>query len=311
MYLEDIDISWKVKYDHHILNGNLAKATELKNGNINRSLFKYRCFDKNKDWVKWINGTIFVGSPSRFNDPFDCLLSVTADAKRKLLIDAAKEFLSEKVKLSKLDKSRLAVSDNTVEAICTILEQNGVLINRELIDGSLLEAKMREKTDSKFRDIFKISCFSENNNSILMWSHYANHHQGFCIEYDFSNDKHVSNKLYPVTYSTQRFILQLCHLKKKSSWSISAVLCKASEWAYENEWRYINAVNPDAADQSDSPIILSTPNSIKSVYLGVDAMNNNKESVENLKHATKELKIPLYEMKFDDFEYKLVPKKIS
>ena len=34
--------------------------------------------------------------------------------------------------------------------------------------------------------IFKTTCLSENPKSILMWSHYASQHEGFCIEYDFN-----------------------------------------------------------------------------------------------------------------------------
>ena len=32
-----------------------------------------------------------------------------------------------------------------------------------------------------------ITAFSENNKSLLMWSHYADSHKGICVEYSFDD----------------------------------------------------------------------------------------------------------------------------
>jgi hypothetical protein len=39
---------------------------------------------------------------------------------------------------------------------------------------------------ASLRNNIKITCFSEELFSMPMWSHYANNHKGFCIEYDFT-----------------------------------------------------------------------------------------------------------------------------
>ena len=43
-------------------------------------------------------------------------------------------------------------------------------------------------------------CFTENPNNMPMWAHYANNHQGFCVEYEVPKNDH----LYPVIYTNHR-----------------------------------------------------------------------------------------------------------
>jgi hypothetical protein len=42
---------------------------------------------------------------------------------------------------------------------------------------------------------FGICCFSETNDNIHMWSHYAQSHKGICVEYDFSDDEDYFSNL--------------------------------------------------------------------------------------------------------------------
>ena len=59
---------------------------------------------------------------------------------------------------------------------------------------------------------FLTNCLTENPNSILMWSHYADKHTGFCIEYNFNQaDSSITDHLVKVKYSNK-----LVHLKKSS-----------------------------------------------------------------------------------------------
>ena len=53
-----------------------------------------------------------------------------------------------------------------------------------------------------------VACFSETKESILMWSHYADNHKGFCVEYDFK-ELGISNPfarfIFPVIYTDTIF----------------------------------------------------------------------------------------------------------
>ena len=43
-------------------------------------------------------------------------------------------------------------------------------------------------------------CFTQNPNDMPMWAHYANEHQGFCVEYEIINN----SNFYPVIYVDNR-----------------------------------------------------------------------------------------------------------
>ena len=75
-----------------------------------------------------------------------------------------------------------------------------------------------------------------------MWSHYADGHKGFCIEYDFKDLKNINN-LLPVAYSTDRPSIPLesiYNCSKDMSTEVAkalliALLTKDNIWEYENE----------------------------------------------------------------------------
>jgi hypothetical protein len=97
----------------------------------------------------------------------------------------------------------------------------------------------------------KVCSFSSVNDSLLMWSHYAYHHRGFCIEYDLETlgAQHFFRKnLYPVLYS--RTFYDLCpFMEGLTSGSrqeyrlmipLLAMLHKFDGWEYEKEWRLVS-----------------------------------------------------------------------
>ena len=54
---------------------------------------------------------------------------------------------------------------------------------------------------STIKDAVRVVCLSEVYDSMLMWSHYAQNHTGFCIEYDFKESDMLYKHLYPVIYT--------------------------------------------------------------------------------------------------------------
>ena len=114
-----------------------------------------------------------------------------------------------------------------------------------------------------------IACFSESIESVLMWSHYADSHKGFALEYDFrpTLEQPIKNVgLFPVVYSEERFdisdyiawaFLQILGIQAKMpdiAASIKAALWKSDIWAYEKEWRMIDSTPRDITDEKASAI---------------------------------------------------------
>ena len=59
-----------------------------------------------------------------------------------------------------------------------------------------------------------VVCFTEDVKSILMWSHYANNHRGFCIEYKLAQTD-LSKQIRKVIYSSERHYLRDEDLNEK------------------------------------------------------------------------------------------------
>lgn len=67
--------------------------------------------------------------------------------------------------------------------------------------GAPIEAKqILETVISAISEHITTICFTQNPNNMPMWAHYANEHQGFCVEYEIINDYNF----YPVIYVDNR-----------------------------------------------------------------------------------------------------------
>lgn len=148
-----------------------------------------------------------------------------------------------------------------------------------------------------------VGCLCTDYKNSLMWSHYADSHKGFCIEYDFSavpdEDKRIVP--FPVEYSKERPKISLKyalnptekneHLGTKSL--MAALLTKNIEWKYENEWRILCEV--DGNNDVKMP-------PISCVYIGAMA---NEENILKLSKIAKRKNIPVRRMKLDRGAYAL------
>ena len=100
----------------------------------------------------------------------------------------------------------------------------------------------RESLDQANRDVRELGvvCLSEVNDSLLMWSHYADAHLGFCIELERNEHSDLGkwDHCLPVTYQPELPVFSLEELVDKKALA-RIVATKSEEWAYEKEWRMI------------------------------------------------------------------------
>lgn len=90
------------------------------------------------------------------------------------------------------------------------LSCNGVM--NDVFEG--LPKSLDDISYTKLQDLGNLSymaCFSETNADLLMWSHYAQQHKGFCVEYDIqkmmSEDCSLFDPighLFPIVYRNKR-----------------------------------------------------------------------------------------------------------
>ncbi|SUW04712.1 TPR domain-containing protein [Brachyspira pilosicoli] len=182
----------------------------------------------------------------------------------------------------------------------------------------------RKEEQNQFYDYLlekiKIACLTTHNDNTLMWSHYADKHQGICIEYDIKNifDKNNSkiliNKIsynkrmiyYDTFINKQRKSINNVLIDNKTLTNITDIfVIKSKEWEYEDEYRILFY---DEENKNPNGTLIDLP--IKSICFGVQTSKEDKELVYdivsfiNLKNENidKYKKIELYEAHLDDNE---------
>jgi len=185
-----------------------------------------------------------------------------------------------------------------------------------------LSSSAMEKSRKLISEQCKVTCLSEKMDSPLMWSHYANKHFGFCLEYDFTHsminrypDLNMAKiMLLPVIYSEKRpllskmvtdtkFKIEYMRTKKMPNAIIESIvyglLFKSPDWAYEHEWRIIGV-------NMNKPTMKLPP--ARKLFLGANIEENTKcrlIEIANKKH------IPVYQMYLSSDKYKFEYYKVN
>ena len=177
--------------------------------------------------------------------------------------------------------------------------------------GSLhKQIKILQKLFANQKISMGITCLSEAPDSILMWSHYANNHRGFCVSYNLlALNQKLQFSAVPVLYTQDRVCLHSISLdqdklsKETMSLFIKSITSKSTDWSYEKEWRIIQdetACGPKWDDKNKGALLDTI--SPSSIILGCCASD---ELTSVLMQHCQNHKIPLYKMEKDPLLYRL------
>lgn len=160
-----------------------------------------------------------------------------------------------------------------------------------------------------FKKSFLIGSFTTHlENCLPMWAHYANNHQGICVEYDVED----SSYLYKVSYENSRIpiasiithIIDGYYLEEEGKNAdvdmyLSSVLhsacIKDKSWSYEDEFRILYP-NLNKTNYGQLIDIDEIGLKICAVYTGI---NCNATYKNTLKSICKDLNCKLYKMNID------------
>jgi len=243
---------------------------------------------------------------THFQEFCDLLSPITGTASWNPLPESLLQKALEHTTDGQIDISGLArecgITDDADE-----ITLGGLLL--QYIDPSMVEKAVRaeaetnhliQKIKSALDDRFYVGCLCNDYKNCLMWSHYADKHKGFCIEYDFS---HVSDDMLPlpVIYSKKRvrmpwkFALDTTpeNIAEANQRFLEALLTKDEIWQYENEWRIL--ASPDAGHNLKMP-------PVSCIYLGALCSEENKKQITDI---AAQLGVPVKRMKTDRGEYEL------
>lgn len=286
---------------------------------IPERLYKYRaCCPNHINAFK--KDEVWMSTSDLFNDPFDTLIQCDSQEILNVfnLIDNPQ--LLQGMAMYVADGGSIPeplngmLSDEDKRATQNMAEHFLTNKNYKNLDTESLQQLKLQTTivlsilPTIIQHVSTSVCFSEDINSVLMWSHYSEYHQGFALGYDLRSFL-LPNKenlgLFPVVYSEQRYnaTQYLCYwvgklmklpLKNQDTLAqIKLLLYKSKEWEYEKEWRLINSQNKDVFNKSAEPRIIR-PNSI---YYGCHISEENRKQLHEI--AT-EKNLLEYQMRIDD-----------
>lgn len=173
-------------------------------------------------------GYIHLENPATYNDVFDS--SISAHEKELEYLGLNKEILNLIIgDAPEQFKSSIAETDfagiKNVKGVFLLL--NSVI---GVAESKSLQETFLQKYCTNMQAINnKIACFSERNDSILMWSHYGDSLRGGCLCFDTSKDVALFGKAQKVQYTDLR--------SYQSNFNL--YFTKASDWSYEQEWRIV------------------------------------------------------------------------
>jgi hypothetical protein len=146
--------------------------------------------------------------------------------------------------------------------------------------------EMSEAMNKKFRDDRKnwgLFCMCESPKNILMWSHYADFHRGFCIQFVRSpeNDLGKIEKTRPVSYSHEYPTADPYTENGMKKIYDELFFTKAKGWKYEKEWRMLN-------EKGD--IEVPWPGRISAIIFGVNMPGPKRKAIKNILSDNQEIK---------------------
>ena len=239
----------------------IDEALAIKQHHVPGRIYKYRrdccCSRENLK-----TDTVWISSPDSYNDPYDCAFTVSegrvvAAAMRGLVDTFVTTYkLQDIISAEEIEKAK--GSKYPMEAVAECISAR---VSSAPGRNAQQMAELSSITLPKFvgnavsflhqvRKATKVCSFSSISNSILMWSHYADNHCGFCIEYDLEplTAEHTFRKsLYPVIYSQKLYDLTqwaelLMGPDRQQFNTISPLLGtihKYAGWRCEKEWRLV------------------------------------------------------------------------
>ena len=252
--------------------------------NIPEVLYKYRIWKGAKQKRILTDNELFFPSADLFNDSFDASLPMQYE----------RDELTEENILKKL----ILVGRDTFPW----LSEKDILVKAKerasVIDFSSDDywKKFHPTLKARMNEIFGIYSLTSNNNNLLMWSHYADSHRGYCIGFDkFELADSTRGMIGKVTYSSSFPKIQMFDENYASFSRI--LMTKSKHWEYEDEYRITKS---DASRK----VFKFKDTAIKEIIFGCKIDQRHRKKIISIAKA-KSSPIKLFDCVIDDWEFKL------
>jgi hypothetical protein len=221
------------------------------------ALYKYRGDIARDVKCLLIDRCLYLASPLKLNDPFDCSPAIavppTEDHERIIASEVAN------------------VPPGHTEA--DIRERCRLILTSEV-------HRRRFAKEFYEKDLGRVGVLSLSapRDEPLLWAHYARNGAGFFVGYRGRDDGELEALgVAPVLYSVQRPAMNVFDDEK--NW-FKILHTKSEHWSYEEEWRYVRT-----AEEGGSGLMTVPPNSIVEVCLGPRMTGDERKAVINAARA--------------------------
>lgn len=248
----------------------------------NSIIYKFRSWKIEHERNVLLQNELFFTSPGDFNDPFDF----------KINVDYSKLDTNEK-RLTYINTLLTGLKTTLIERNINIEQKKNELLWRLENEIVKFQSEFDETNNSWVDKRFGIISFSSRWDSILLWSHYADKHKGYCIGFDKNKfiELNLCHAIGPVQYNKSLpRIDPLISSDMKSLFMKSH--SKAEEWSYEKEFRILKLW--DTFDPTLEERKLRYPKEIlKEVIIG---LNIPTEDEQKIIEYSKSINIPIYKI---------------
>lgn len=236
------------------------------------------------------NRSIRFSPPNAFNDPFEFKPVISNIASDEYVNDYVKVNLGSIVEseLSKIPKHvRDLIPSSKVQEFSESYFKNNPLQFNTLMDEA--KDKLSTVLSLKFNELIGVLSLTEKPDNLLMWSHYAESHTGYCISFNsnhsfFNRKRSEKDEFYhlrKVEYLTHRPSKHLVDMN-----GTDIFLLKSDVWEYEQEWRMC-AFLPDADTIINSIVpavhLFNFPvDAIDEIIIGVNADSSLIEGIKGV-----------------------------
>jgi hypothetical protein len=252
--------------------------------------------------------------PLAFNDPFDTSPFIVSAASEEEIVELLKEliksgpfmepFLTQVAtdtyrNLSGTLRAGLGSPEELKSWFLDQMEKKGLSFEHLLrqLDVGELKIRVINALIDKFRREIGVFTLSAIPDSLLMWAHYADAHQGAVIVLD---EQHAFFKTHApmnalenleVAYTTQRprITISLDETDEERKLEIlkAVFLSKSSEWSYEREYRLIKPFDASTATSRrdkngyDIHLVDLPADCVTGVIFGCRMKEEDKEAIKN------------------------------
>ena len=241
-------------------------------------------------WETLQSGCLKTSKLSEFNDPFECMFRVQRNSS---IQDIRKYVMSRKnsanfwvmVNQRFPNLTQGPSSSRAFDKLLPILTADIKRRHDEICDHLFSNRLEWDK-------YFRIICFSaadiHKQDEILLWSHYASHHKGVRLSFEFPKLRTQSYWVRKVDYEDHRVAINFFtdfEPDRLTAFLEKCIRLKSTAWKYECEYRLITA--PEACEEQKHgaqkmDMFRFTPDSLRIVDLGARISEDEKTRINDV-----------------------------